>query len=399
MNIFEDCAPSSFRPAPLRVAVLGCTGSIGRQALDVARRHGDRISVTALSVHSKTDELVALAREFGCAAVAVADPAHKNDGVLDGLPDGCELLSGDEGVMELASRDDVDCVLVAVVGEAGIHAAYAALAAHKVLACANKEALVAAGDLLMPMAEPGSLIPVDSEHSAIYQCLVGERERELARIWLTCSGGPFLGRGRDELARVTCAEALGHPTWSMGPKITVDSATLMNKGLEVIEAHHLFAVPVDAVEVLVHPQSKIHSMVEFTDGSTIAQLGPSDMRVPIQYAFSYPHRWEAPCEPVDWRQAGPLTFDAPDVKTFRCLGLALEAGRAGGTLPCAMNAANEVANQAFRDGMLGFLDIATVVEKVMDETDVEPLTSLSQVAETDARARVQAAAVVARLSC
>ena len=399
MNIFEDCAPSSFRPAPLRVAVLGCTGSIGRQALDVARQHADRISVTALSVHSKTDELVGLAREFSCAAVAVADPAHASDSVLEDLPRGCQCLSGDEGVMDLASRDDVDCVLVAVVGEAGIHAAYAALAAHKVLACANKEALVAAGDLLMPMAEPGRLIPVDSEHSAIYQCLVGERERELSRIWLTCSGGPFLGRSQDELACVTCAEALGHPTWSMGPKITVDSATLMNKGLEVIEAHHLFAVPVDAVEVLVHPQSKIHSMVEFADGSTIAQLGPSDMRIPIQYAFSYPHRWEAPCEPVDWREVGSLTFGAPDTEAFRCLGLALEAGRTGGTLPCAMNAANEVANQAFRDGRLGFLDIAAVVERVMDETDVEPVESLSQVAEADARARAQAAVAVARLSC
>ncbi len=399
MNIFEDRAPSPPRPTPLRVAVLGCTGSIGRQALDVARRHPERVEVTALSVYGSTAELVALAREFRPSAVAVADRSHGDDGVLDGLPSGCGLFLGDEGVMELASLNDVDCVLVAVVGEAGIHAAHAALAARKVLACANKEALVAAGDLLMPMAEPGRLIPVDSEHSAIYQCLVGGRERELRRIWLTCSGGPFLGRTRESLASVTPEEALGHPTWAMGPKITVDSATLMNKGLEVIEAHHLFDVPVDAVEVLVHPQSKIHSMVEFADGSTVAQLGPSDMRIPIQYAFSYPHRWDAPCEPVDWRTAGELTFGAPDTETFRCLALALQAGRVGGTLPCAMNAANEVANQAFRDGRLGFLAIAEVVSAVMDATVPEPVESLAQVAEVDARARAKAAQAVSRLSC
>ncbi len=217
MNIFEDRAPSPPRPTPLRVAVLGCTGSIGRQALDVARQHPERVEVTALSVYGSTAELVALAREFRPSAVAVADRSHGDDGVLDGLPSGCGLFLGDEGVMELASLNDVDCVLVAVVGEAGIHAAHAALAARKVLACANKEALVAAGDLLMPMAEPGRLIPVDSEHSAIYQCLVGGRERELRRIWLTCSGGPFLGRTRESLASVTPEEPLGHPTWAMGP--------------------------------------------------------------------------------------------------------------------------------------------------------------------------------------
>lgn len=399
MTIFEDFVPRSARRSPLRVAVLGCTGSIGTQALDVCRRHRDKVEVTALSVYGSTEKLVAAAREFDPAAVAVADPSHGADPCLDDLPAGCELLVGQEGVAELCRRDDVDCVLVAVVGEAGIHAAHAALEAGKVLACANKEALVAGGDLLMPMARPGQLIPVDSEHSAIFQCLVGAHTDELHRIWLTCSGGPFYGWDAERLSTVTPAMALGHPTWSMGPKITVDSATLMNKGLEVIEAHHLFSVPVDKVEVLVHRQSKVHSMVEFADGSTIAQLGPSDMRIPIQYAFSYPDRWDTPSERVDWREVGEMDFAAPDLETFRCLDLALAAGRRGGTLPCAMNAANEVANAAFREGVIPFTAIADVVEQVMDAEDVEPVQTLEQIGVVDGRARERARAVVRGFSC
>lgn len=401
MSIFE--APASqvapgHREGPLRVAVLGCSGSIGTQALDVCRHHRDELQVTALSVHSSTGALVQAAREFGCDHVAVADPAHAQDPVLDGLPVGCDLLVGEKGVCELCRLPDVDCVLVAVVGEAGIGPAYTALQEDKVLACANKEAIVSGGDLLMPLAKPGRLIPIDSEHAAVYQCLCGRDADELYRIWLTCSGGPFFGWSREQLESVTPAMALAHPTWSMGPKITVDSATLMNKGLEVIEAHHLFETPVDDVVVLVHRQSKIHSMVEFRDGSTLAQLGPSDMRVPIQYALSYPRRWDAPAGRIDYRDMHELTFDRPDLATFRCLALAIEAGRRGGTLPCAMNAANEVANAAFREGRIGFCDIDRTVEKVMDRTPVEPVTSLEQLAEVDRLARVQAGQVVAELA-
>ena len=382
----------------MRVAILGASGSIGTQALDVCRHHRDKLEVTALAVNTSCAKLVAAAREFGARHVAVADASRRDDPALAELPHGCELGFGREAVSRLATLPDVDCVLVAVVGEAGVWASYEALRAGKVWAPANKEALVAGGDLLMPLAKPGRVLPVDSEHNAIYQCLVGERRRDVHAIWLTCSGGPFFGRTREELERVTCAEALAHPTWTMGPKITIDSATLMNKGLEVIEAHHLFDVAIDDIRVLVHRQARVHSAVEFADGSMKALLAPSDMRIPIQYALSYPERWESPCERVDYRGVGPLTFGEPDAESFRCLALALEAGRAGGTLPCAMNAANEVANAAFREGRCGFCDIDRVVERVMGETRVEPLTSLEQLSEVDERARERARAALRGLT-
>lgn len=389
--------PLAERGARLRVAVLGCSGSIGTQTLDVCRRHADRVQVVALSVAGSTASLVAAAREFSVGRVAVASPEHAADPCLAELPDGCELGIGSAAVTELATLPEVDVVVNALVGFAGIHAGYEALRAGKTLAYANKESIVCGGDLLMPLAAPGRLIPVDSEHSAIFQCLVGERHEDVARLWLTCSGGPFWGRTREGLAGVTAAEALAHPTWTMGPKITIDCATLMNKGLEVIEAHHLFGVPMDLVSVLVHRQSKVHSMVEFVDGTTKAQLGASDMRAPIQYALSYPERWEATAERVDWWQCAPLTFDAPDMDTFGCLELAYAAGRAGGTLPCAMNAANEVANAGFRQGLCGFLDIERIVARVMDETDVERVESIRQLDEVDARARARAAAVLSEV--
>lgn len=390
MSIFEVTAPHAPRRRPLRVAVLGCSGSIGTQTLDVCRQHADKVEVVALSVHGSSDLLVRASREFGVRHVAVSDAAHVNDPVLDELPEGCLLGKGPRAVVELCELDEVDCVVSAVVGAAGIEAGLAAVRAGKVLAYANKESIVVGGDLLMPLVAPGQLIPVDSEHSAIYQCLVGERRGDLRRIWLTCSGGPFFGMTRDELAHVTAADALAHPTWKMGAKITIDSATLMNKGLEVLEAHHLFEVDVDAVRVLVHRQSRIHSMVEFEDGSVKAQLGPSDMRIPIQYALSYPERWEAPCAPVDWCAEPSLTLGEADERTFGCLALAREAGRVGGTLPCAMNAANEVANAAFRAGQCGFLDIERVVCKVMEQTRVERVQSLQQLVNCDAWARERA---------
>ncbi len=398
MNIFEDTSSSTVRERPLRVALLGCSGSIGTQTLDVIRMHPDKLALTAVAVSSSAAKLVSVAREFGVAHAAIADEARRNDPALAELPQGCELDFGEDAVTRLATLPDVDCVLVAVVGEAGIWASHAALAAGKIWAPANKEALVIGGGLLMPLAKPGRVLPVDSEHNAIYQCLVGERRRDLRKIWLTCSGGPFFGRTREQLEGVTAAEALAHPTWKMGAKITIDCATLMNKGLEVIEAHHLFDVAIDDVEVLVHRQSKIHSAVEFADGSVKAQLGPSDMRVAIQYALSYPERWDSPATHVDWRSSEPLTFAAPDRGAFRCLDLALEAGRTGGTLPCAMNAANEVANEAFRQDRCGFCDIDRIVERVMDATSVESLTSLEQIAEVDALARERARGFVSELA-
>lgn len=398
MNIFEDTSSSTVRERPLRVALLGCSGSIGTQTLDVIRMHPDKLALTAVAVNSSAAKLVSVAREFGVAHAAIADEARRNDPALAELPQGCELDFGEDAVTRLATLPDVDCVLVAVVGEAGIWASHAALAAGKIWAPANKEALVIGGGLLMPLAKPGRVLPVDSEHNAIYQCLVGERRRDLRKIWLTCSGGPFFGRTREQLEGVTAAEALAHPTWKMGAKITIDCATLMNKGLEVIEAHHLFDVAIDDVEVLVHRQSKIHSAVEFADGSVKAQLGPSDMRVAIQYALSYPERWDSPATHVDWRSSEPLTFAAPDRGALRCLDLALEAGRTGGTLPCAMNAANEVANEAFRQDRCGFCDIDRIVERVMDATSVESLTSLEQIAEVDALARERARGFVSELA-
>lgn len=371
----------------LRVAVLGCSGSIGSQTLDVCRRHAERLRVVALSVSTSTDALVAAAREFGAAHVAVADASRVQDPILSELPAGCSLACGADAVTELATLPEVDVVVNALVGFAGIHAGHAALSAGKTLAYANKESIVCGGELLMPLVAPGKLLPVDSEHSAIFQCLVGERPEDVSRIWLTCSGGPFYGRSRSELARVTAAEALAHPTWTMGAKITIDCATLMNKGLEVIEAHHLFSQPIDAIRVLVHRQSKIHSMVEFVDGVVKAQLGSSDMRAPIQYALSYPERWEATARRVDWCSEDPFTFGEADEEAFGCLALAREAGRAGGTLPCAMNAANEVANERFRAGLCSFPDIERVVGRVMAQTRAERVESVEQLDEVDARSR------------
>ena len=398
MTIFDARPVRAAQEGPVRVAVLGCSGSIGTQTLDVCRQHPDKVRVVALSVMSSTRRLVEAAREFGVAHVAVADELAADDPILSELPAPCELGVGADAVTRLAELPDVNVVVNALVGFAGIHAGFAALSAHKRLAYANKESIVVGGDLMMPLVRPGSLLPVDSEHSAIYQCIVGERPEDVSRIWLTCSGGPFYGRSRDELASVTAADALAHPTWTMGEKITIDCSTLMNKGLEVIEAHHLFQQPIDAIRVLVHRQSKIHSMVEFVDGVVKAQLGSSDMRAPIQYALSYPERWQASATRVDWCSEDPLTFGEADESTFGCLALAREAGRVGGTLPCAMNAANEVANDAFRKGLCGFLDIERIVSRVMDETRVERVESLEQLDECDARSRALAGTVLTEVS-
>uniref|UniRef100_UPI003A9166DD 1-deoxy-D-xylulose-5-phosphate reductoisomerase n=1 Tax=Gordonibacter urolithinfaciens TaxID=1335613 RepID=UPI003A9166DD len=310
-------------------------------------------------------------------------------------------------VADLVRLPEADIVVNALVGAAGLRASYETLRAGKVLALANKESLVVGGDLIMPLAAQvdaqrraagtapaagpaGALMPIDSEHGAIYQCLLGEDAREVARLWVTASGGPFRGRTRAELEGITPDQALAHPTWNMGAKISIDSSTLMNKGLEVIEAHHLFAMPYDRISVVVQPQSAIHSMVEYSDGSVKAHLGTTDMRIPIQFALSYPERWDAPVEPLDFTKLGSLEFAAPDTGTFRCLALARAAGERGGTLPCAMNAANEVAVAAFLAEEGTYLGIAACVEAVMDAHDVQPVESLEQLEAVDAWARTKA---------
>lgn len=373
-----------------RIAVLGATGSIGTQTLDVARMHPDKIEVVALAAGTRVEDTVRYALEFGVKHVVLADESCKDAAVLNQLPDDVSVRFGAAEVAALAQLEGVDTVVNALSGAAGLRASYDTLAGGRVLALANKESLVVGGELIMPLSTPQTLLPVDSEHSAIYQCYLGEERTEARRIWLTCSGGPFRGRSRDELAQVTAKDALAHPTWNMGPKITIDSATLMNKGLEVIEACHLFDVPVDGVRVVVHPQSCVHSMVEYVDGSVKAHLGVADMRIPIQFVLSYPHRWESPAAEIDFTKLAALEFMDPDLDTFRCLRLALEAGRAGGTLPCVMNAANEVAVAAFLQGACMLTDIDACVEHCMDAMGSERVESLEQLEEIDGRARALA---------
>ena len=376
-----------------RIAVLGSSGSIGTQTLDVCRQHADKLKVTALAVGGRAGVLAAQAKEFG-----VKNCASGCDDLVGSAdaPEGCRF--GFQAVLDLIQADDVDVVVNSLVGAAGLRVSYETLRAGKVLALANKESLVVGGDLIMPLAaqldaragHAGALMPIDSEHGAIYQCLLGENPKEVAKLWVTASGGPFRGKTAAELKDVTPAQALAHPTWNMGAKISIDSSTLMNKGLEVIEAHHLFNMPYDKIEVVVQPQSAIHSMVEFTDGSVKAHLGTTDMRIPIQFALSFPDRWEAPVQPLDFRTLGSLDFAAPDEKTFRCLALARHAGTVGGTLPCAMNAANEIAVAAFLDEQCSYLGIADCVEAVMEAHQAQAVESLEQLVEVDAWARAQA---------
>ncbi|MEG1831274.1 MAG: 1-deoxy-D-xylulose-5-phosphate reductoisomerase [Raoultibacter sp.] len=387
-----------------RIVVLGSTGSIGTQTLDVVRRHPDKLEIVGLAVHTRVNALVSQAHEFKVASVAVGDEGLRSDerckqllALAAGAHAGVSVGFGAQAVEDLVHDTDADIVVNALVGAAGLRASYETLAAGKVLALANKESLVVGGDLLMPLATHETLLPIDSEHGAIYQCLLGEDAREVTRLWVTASGGPFRGYTRDQLRTITPEAALAHPTWNMGPKITIDSSTLMNKGLEVIEAHHLFAMDYDKISVVVQPQSAIHSMVEFSDGSVKAHLGTTDMRIPIQFALSYPQRWEAPVPPLDFATLGSLEFYPPDTKTFRCLALARAAGCAGGTLPCAMNAANEVAVAAFLAGHCAYLSIADCVEAVMEAQHGERVTSVEQLAEVDAAARQSASNYLAKL--
>ncbi len=382
-----------------KIAILGSTGSIGTQTIDVAKRHPDKIQVVALAAGRRAAETFTQAQECGAKYVALGQEPSDIQ-----IPAGIEVGYGADAVAALVKLPEVDVVVNALVGAAGLRASYETLKAGKVLALANKESLVVGGDLIMPLAAQldeqrrangeapafgpaGALMPIDSEHGAIYQCLIGESSREVARLWVTASGGPFRGRTREELRDITAKQALAHPTWNMGPKITIDSSTLMNKGLEVIEAHHLFNMPYNAISVVVQPQSAIHSMVEFSDGSVKAHLGTTDMRIPIQYALSYPERWDAPVAPLDFTKLGSLEFAAPDIDTFRCLALARLAGEQGGTLPCVMNAANEIAVAAFLDGQGSYLGIAECVEATMNAHSVQQVESVDQLLEIDAWAR------------
>lgn len=394
-----------------RIVVLGSTGSIGTQTVDVVRQHSDELEIVGLAVNTRVGDMLAQARAHNVRNLAVGDERLANQSVASEVREQVGAKGvwgfGMDAVVDLVRLPEADVVVNALVGAAGLRASYETLRAGKVLALANKESLVVGGDLIMPLAAQvdaqrraagvapavgpaGALMPIDSEHGAIYQCLLGESEREVSRLWVTASGGPFRGRKRADLEGITPAQALKHPTWNMGAKISIDSSTLMNKGLEVIEAHHLFNMPYDKISVVVQPQSAIHSMVEFTDGSVKAHLGTTDMRIPIQFALSYPQRWEAPVEPLDFTKLGSLEFAPADTDTFRCLELARHAGGVGGTLPCVMNAANEVAVAAFLAEQGSYLGIAECVEAVMDAHEregVQKVESLEQLQALDAWAR------------
>jgi 1-deoxy-D-xylulose-5-phosphate reductoisomerase len=372
-----------------RILIIGSTGSIGTQALDVVERSGE-LEVVGLAADSSWELLLAQAQRFGVERLALADPdAAARAGEHAGV------LSGPEGLVELIVETDCDLVLNALVGSAGLGPTVAALGEGIDLALANKESLVVGGELVTALAEAtgAQLIPVDSEHSALYQLISSERPGTVDRLVLTASGGPF--RGRTDLDAVTVEEALAHPTWRMGGKITVDSATLMNKGLELIEAHHLFGVPYERIDVVVHPQSIVHALIHLNDGASLAHLGYPDMRVPISYALHHPERADVPVRPLDLVELGALTFEAPDTDTFACLRLAREAAEAGGTAPCVLNAANEVAVHAFLRGELSFTGIARVIESTLGELPTRPVRHFSDLYAADGEAREVARAVAA----
>lgn len=379
--------------AQTRVAIGGSSGSIGTQTLDVIRAEGAAYQVTALSVHSSAEVVIAQAKEFKPDLVVVTDPQARAS-VAAALP-GVTISDDLTAMSEVA-----DVVVNAVVGFAGLPLTESTLRSGKRLALANKESLIAAGPVVQPLRSvPGAeIVPVDSEHCALHQCLRSSADsaRELNKLVLTASGGPFRGRTRDSLKGVTVQDALAHPTWSMGPKITIDSSTLMNKGLEVIEAHELFGVDYDCIEVVVHPQSIVHSMVEFSDGSTIAQLSMPDMRLPIGYALGYPSRIATPFGAIDWKSVARLDFASPDLETFRCLALAFEAGRIGGTAPAWISAANEVAVEAFLEGRIEWLRIAETVEAVLARHDGAIPSQVGDIVEADRKARAEAVTVLSK---
>jgi 1-deoxy-D-xylulose-5-phosphate reductoisomerase len=384
-----------------RVAILGATGSIGTSALAVVDAHPDRVRVVALGAGRNVEKLAEQARKYRPSVVAVADDdarAALAARIAD-LP-GLTILAGDAGRLAVATHPEADMLLCASSGTSSLDAALAAIDARKTLALANKEVLVMAGALMVDAARRRgvAILPVDSEHNAIHQCLHGRQPDEVRRLILTASGGPFRRCDAGQLARVRPEDALKHPTWQMGRKITIDSATLMNKGLEVIEARWLFDIPGDRIDVVVHPQSIVHSMVALRDGSVIAQLSVTDMQLPIQYAFSYPDRWDGALAALDVVRLGTLQFEPPDTSRFRCLSLAYEALEAGGTAPAVLNAANEVAVEAFLDGRVRFVDIPRVIEDTLDRSASQRAPrSLADIREADAQARAAAAETIRTL--
>ncbi|MGA9857487.1 MAG: 1-deoxy-D-xylulose-5-phosphate reductoisomerase [Solirubrobacteraceae bacterium] len=384
---------------PRRIVILGSTGSIGVQALDVVSRSSpDELEVVGLSAGSAWEQLIEQARAHGVGRVALADPdaaALAAEAWTDG-----EVLGPPDGLVRLITETPCDRVLNGIVGSAGLVPTVATLGEGIELALANKESLVVGGELVTQLSEAtgAAIIPVDSEHSALHQLLASERPGTVDRLILTASGGPFRGASVDELRAATIEQALAHPTWSMGGKITIDSATLMNKGLELIEAHHLFGTPYDAIDVVVHPQSIIHSLIGLCDGATLAHLGYPDMRVPIAYGLHYPERVELPVAPLDLAAVGSLTFEPVDDETFACLRLARDAGVAGGTAPCTLNAANEIAVHAFLGGRLRFLQIAEVIEETLDRLPARQVHSFDSLADADADARRIAGELVQSLT-
>jgi 1-deoxy-D-xylulose-5-phosphate reductoisomerase len=379
-------------PTKRRVAVLGATGSIGASALDVIARHPERFEATLLAAGSNVDTLLALCIAYRPAHAVIAD-SHLYQRLQEGLREAglpTQAHAGTDALDQLAASDICDTVVAAIVGAAGLSSTLAAARAGKRLLLANKESLVLAGELLTSAVDKAGaeIVPIDSEHNAIFQCLRSRRAQDdVRRIVLTASGGPFRGRTRESLARVTPQQAIAHPKWSMGPKISVDSATLMNKGLEVIEAHHLFGVTGDRLAVLVHPQSLVHSLVEFVDGSTLAQLGLPDMRTSLAVGLGWPERIESGVDGLDLLTQGRLDFEAPDTDAFPCLQLAWHALEAGGTSPAVLNAANEVAVSAFLQGQIGFLSIPALVEEALAALPAVPADSLEALLAADAQAR------------
>jgi len=382
-----------------RISILGATGSVGRSTLDLVERSPERFEVVALTAQSSVDALANAARRTGAKLAVIADPAHF-DSLRDRLEGtNCRVVTGAEGLLE-AAAGEAEWVMAAIVGCAGLRPTMAAVEAGKTVALANKEALVTAGSLMIDAAKKSgsTLLPVDSEHNAIFQCLAGSSPEQISRLVLTASGGPFREMPMEEMRKASPAQAVAHPRWSMGAKISVDSATLMNKGLELIEAHHLFGLTSDRIDVVVHPQSIVHSLVEFVDGSMLAQLGSADMRIPIAYTLAWPERMETPAKRLSLADIGRLDFEMPDLDRFPALRLAREALEQGGTAPIVLNAANEVAVAAFLDGRIGFCEISAMVAEALRQVDAAAPHSVDEVVALDQETRERASALVAE-SC
>jgi len=372
-----------------KIIILGSTGSIGRQTLQVVEDYPDRFTVIGLAANDEIDDLLVQAQRFQCARVVIADES-KYALLKEKAGSAIACGAGMAAICELAALAEADLVLSAISGAAGIKPTIAALENGNPVALANKETLVAAGELVMSLAKSRELpiFPVDSEHSAVFQCLKGEPNQQIRKIWLTASGGPFFGYTREQLAQVTPEMALKHPSWQMGPKITIDSATLINKGLEIIEAHHLFDLGYDYIDTVVSPGSLVHALVEMADGAYLAHIGRPDMRIPIQFAMSYPERWPCAVSPLDLAKAGPISFKVPDRDAFPGLPLAIKAGRQGGSMPAVMNAANEIAVASFLQGQIKFLAIPELIAEVMARHQLIPQPNLEEILQADEWARI-----------